>query len=657
MAVFVACDACPAQTTPNTAQPVFSTDQTPLNLDRWQQSDRDAIAELFESASEKMNPEGFPSPDESKRRFLRDFESANSYLSANTTENNYHQWMKFIDADELVEALGNSDALSNSQTARTIGREAVALRYRLIGTAPGLELSVLTQLRSSTEKLIDAIRFRDSDRSAEQIAQQMQKFAEEVRDMDANPSAEDIASITQMIGLLESTGQAQGLISELKARFRNPNINILISEQVVQSAINRGVNQSRPVRDCILGTRIVGTATLGGSVTANVLPALGAARIQVQLAGNVNSRNVGYNGPVKLHTVSHGQVNVTRMLHIDESGVRAEPVVATASLKSQIVSIDHKLRLVRKIASRKAAEQKPQAERISSQRLRSQVAQQFTQQTDEASSISVSDPMAKIRPMLTRLDLREPVRFWGSTDTDIYVEATIARDDQLSAPSLPVLASTRPLVGGRYDVALQVHETVVDNLISPILAGRTMTETQINEWLNRANLGQPQPEAPSNLERNKDDLALEVDDEEAKNEPPFEIDFARLRPIVFEARDQSIKLGIRGTRFVQGRRELNQAMEITANYVPAQLEDGSAILLRTGDVEVDFPTRRRRLSVSQTGLKTTIEKKFADVFPETLLHRPLQVPSTVQLEALAGRSFRPQTIDARDGWLTITVIQ
>jgi hypothetical protein len=56
-------------------------------------------------------------------------------------------------------------------------------------------------------------------------------------------------------------------------------------------------------------------------------------------------------------------------------------------------------------------------------------------------------------------------------------------------------------------------------------------------------------------------------------------------------------------------------------------------------------------------LKTTIEKKFADVFPEMLLHRPLRVPPTIKMEAIAGRSFRPETIDARDGWLTITVIR
>ena len=204
-------------------------------------------------------------------------------------------------------------------------------------------------------------------------------------------------------------------------------------------------------------------------------------------------------------------------------------------------------------------------------------------------------------------------------------------------------------MGGRYDVALQLHETVIDNVISPVLAGRTMTETELNKLLQQSPVQQSTVDQSTNI---VSDTGLSDDDE-----PPFEIDFARLRPIVFESRDQNIKLGIRGTRFAQGSRELNQALEITANYVPARLADGTAMLVRTGEVDVDFPSRNRKLSVSQTGLKTTIEKKFANVFPEMLLHEPLEVPPTVKLEAIAGRSFRPQTIDARDGWLTITVVR
>jgi hypothetical protein len=127
-----------------------------------------------------------------------------------------------------------------------------------------------------------------------------------------------------------------------------------------------------------------------------------------------------------------------------------------------------------------------------------------------------------------------------------------------------------------------------------------------------------------------------------------------LQPIVFEARDQTIRVGVRGSRFAQGNRELKQSMEITATYEPARTGEGKMILIRKGEVEVNFPGGKR-LTVSQAGLKRTIQKKFNKLFPDTLLNRALEVPASTQVDALRGRVFWPRVVDARDGWLTIAV--
>ena len=76
--------------------------------------------------------------------------------------------------------------------------------------------------------------------------------------------------------------------------------------------------------------------------------------------------------------------------------------------------------------------------------------------------------------------------------------------------------------------------------------------------------------------------------------------------------------------------------------------------MRQGDVKVDFPGGRR-LTVSQAGLRRTIQKKFSSVFPEAVLNQTLQIPSDAKVEALRGRVFEPQMIVAQDGWFTIAV--
>jgi hypothetical protein len=177
---------------------------------------------------------------------------------------------------------------------------------------------------------------------------------------------------------------------------------------------------------------------------------------------------------------------------------------------------------------------------------------------------------------------------------------------------------------------------VFDNAFAPVFAGRTFTEDRIKELIEKSGRELPP------RERN----------ENGDFDSPFEIDFSSRQPIVFEAREQVIRMGIRGTRFAQGNRELKQPMEITALYEPAETADGHAILRRKGDVDVSFGSKR--LTVSQAGIKRTVQKKFSNFFPDVVLDRLLEVPADATIDALRGRVFRASSVDARDGWLTIT---
>ncbi len=592
-------------------------------------SDRMQLTAEIQAAAEHVDASRFPDLDISKRQIVGRIEAVDQFFTKRTTPANREAWLKYLD----LQPLGR--AIESEESPAVMAREAIALRYRLIGTAPGLELRDLQSLRRSVEALIEAIRFRDKEKSVTMIANQLTALSQRISELDDAPSSEDIATITAIIGMLESSGQAESAVASLRNTFGQPNIAVLIGEPLIQQVVHQEVNQSRPVRDCILGTRIVGHATINGVVSADLLPAVGSARVQVSMVGQVVTHSTGYNGPVRLRTVGYGDVSVSRTVDLDESGINLQPALAGAELRTEILAIEHNLRLVRKIARKRAAQQKPLADRIALAKMRRQVSEQFTSTTDQARSFTPPEKLSQIRPLLRRLSLDEPASQWESTDDTLLVNATFRRADQLST------VVSRPPITVPYEAAIQVHESVINNAFSPVLAGRTMTEDQLDKLL--ADAGRPLPsEPPSN------------EDPQAEPEPPFEIDFARLQPIVFEARDQTIRIGVRGTRFAQGRRELKRAMEITATYHPAKTADGQAILRRDGEVRVDFPGNNR-LTVSQAGLKPTIQKKFADVFPQTLLDRTIEISSTASIEPLRGRVFHPQLVDAMNGWLTITI--
>lgn len=616
---------------------------------QWAASDRQVVADQMIAAAENLDASRFPELDSSTKAVQTRIAETLAFFADATGAENERQWLEYLNVDPLTEAIESGGSMA------AIGREAIELRTRLVGTAPGLELSVLRSLRDDLARLIEAVRLRDGERAEEQIAKQLQSLAERVAEMDESPSAEDVAVMTAVVGLLEGSNQSPELVNSLRARFCRPNLTILVGELAVQSAINRGLSQSRDVRDCILGSRVVGSATLLGGVTADLLPAIGEVRLNVNLNGQVATRNHVYNGPVVLQTRGAGQVFASRMLHVTETSVSAEPALVQASLNNQITSIQHPLRLVRRIAKKRAAQQKPQADRIAVDKLRSQVAGQFTDQTDQATAITPPPVLKKVAPVLKRMSLDEPSRTLGSTDDRIFIDATMRRRDQLSA------IVSRPHVTQPFAVAIQMHESLIDNTLSPVLAGRTLREGDVAGLMATAGLppkASGNPDVSGNsvnsvLDQPADDASDENEGE--ADEPPFEIDFARIRPIIFEARDQSLRVGVRGTRFASGGREVKRALEISALYQPAFTDDGKAILIRQDDVDVSFSGSSGRLTVSQAGLKVTIQRKFADVFPEVLLDRAVTIPMTAKIESLRGRTYQATSIDAAGGWLSVGV--
>ena len=589
------------------------------------ESERDRLAQQLLAAQETLDADRLPDVASVQQEVLSDMQAVREYFTGATDPQNYQAWMDYLRLEPLEQAI------QEDRPAPVQGRAALQLQQRLIGVAPGLELPAVRGLRESVQRLVGALRFRQGEQSLEAIRDQLEALAERVRQLDRVPSAEDAAAISTAIGILQQSGQAREAIAALRQAFSRANAKVWVREDVIQRVVSRAVNQTEPVRDCILGTRLVGCASLRGAVTADLLPSRGTARLLVTLAADFSSNNTGYNHPVRLKTTGTGQVTAWRTLYLDESGVQPEEeVFVRVWLDSQIDSIQHHLRLVRKIAWKQARRQKPLADRIATEKLRRRVGEQFASQTAEAAALSPPEVLDEARPWLQRLDLPQPSPFWGSTHQALFIQAVIRQSDQLAT-----VVSPPPVTAGSYAAAVQVHESAVRNALSPMLAGRTIDQTLLRDLLDSIDRGPAADNAAP-----EDDAA-------------FELEFARFRPVIFEAREETVRVGVRGTRFEQDGRSLNRPLEITAVYRPQQSE-GVTTLVREGEVDVDFPGGGR-LSLAQTALRSSIQEAFDDLFPPVLLDRPITVPEDAEIEALRDRTFRVRWIEATQGWLSVAI--
>ncbi len=601
----------------------------PIASAQLSESERASVSATIDASRQQLDPQRLPNIPAIEASIRQAVANVDRYFQPITSPENRAAWMEYLATERLLGAMDQQAKLEE------ILKHAERTRGRLVADQVGLELAPLVALRQQVDLLIAASRYGDAEGSIKFIDQQLNSLQERVRDAEPIPSAEHYAALAAITRVIHESNQAAGIPVAMRSAFSHPNVVVSVNSSVVQQAAARQVDRCRPVNDCILGTRVVGTGRLIGAVQARTVPAYGQVAVELTLNAQFTNQSRGYNGPVTVDTTGYGNVTSTRTIFLSESGVSLSPTFTHATLSTQINSINHPLRLVRKIASRRAAEQKPQAEAIGREKLRQQVDREFAQQVEEAARVPSSparqDAINELRTLLTRLDLPEPQRTLGSDAQAIYLFATQAGPEQLAAVN-PAPA----IVSGSYDLAIQLHESTVDNIGTRVFAGRTMSQDQLDRLITRTGRNLPAD----------DQTDAEVND-------PFVIDFAKLRPIIFEARSQMVRIGLRGTRFKQGDRELKQSLEITANYVPVKLVDGSMYLERQGDVEVDFPGHRR-LTIQQVALRRSIQKLFANRFPPQLLTQTLNLPTTLPVESLRGRQLRTVGVDARDGWLSLS---
>ncbi len=652
----------------------------------------DQVTELLNAidrARGELNPDTLPDLVRAETEVVKRMAAVESYFDRSTNSSNKSAWLRYLTMGPLMEAIENEESIARR------GRPAVELESRLRGIHTGLELAPLVNLRTAVQHYIAALRYSDPKRGLASINKQLDALSdlfapEEKSKKGANPessepirsprplselSAEDVAQLERLLGGLSDANQATALVSQIRSHFSKPNLRGWVDGRTITDALSRPINNPNDVNDCILGTRMLGRARITGHVTSQLLPSDQYVRLMVRMDGTFTSTARGFHKPITLDTTGLGKVYAARQFAITEKGITLGETIATADLSTQIRRINHPLKLVRKIALRKAAEQRPLAEAISSNKLRDQTLEGFDEQTAEAAKREFPSIDEAITPWFLRLDFPTLTRSIGSTSEAVYSRANLQRPFGLAAlAEPPPLATIRSVDGegvhpGGYFSAVQVHQSVLDNTIVNLLAGQTLSPAKINELV--AALGIPIPAQVTSspaikaavtstgvepLDLDIDDLSVDdVVEAVAEAEPPeeFEVDLHDFRPVFVEAVDQSLRIGLRGTRFSQGDREISRTLEVAATYRPV-ISDGAMWLIRDEEVDLSFPGTRR-LTISQTAIKTNMEKSFNDLFPKELLHRSFPMPPSVKLPTLAGRVLKVSAIDFTDGWISIAL--
>ena len=498
-------------------------------------------------------------------------------------------WKEYLRFDPLVQEVWKS------------GEHDVASLYkiqrRFYGGFVGLEEG---PFQAVAERLLTFTQLAEAVQNTKLQAEYAAHLDELAATVDAvgqgQPTTEQSSAIARNVAWLESGGQAPELVAQLGGRYSQPNLLIDVSEPFVADALSRPIDQTEPVVDCILGTSISGTGRTVGEVNVDIVPNAEQVQLATHLQGINYSRTVGRNRSALIY--SQGQTTLVgdSTLFVNEQGLAGGPIQTQAHVNNRITGYGSTKggmigNLVKKIAAKKAPQQKAQGERIAASHARTRLTQSMQKEIVAQVADANAQLEAKLRRPLRRFGQYPAHMHYSSSDDALMIRALQSTPGRLAARRGPPPPPARP-------ISVRVHQSLVTNSTQGMLAGRKFDQPRI-QILAESILG----EVPDRLRP-------------VEGQEPFSITFADVDPVSLSFADDVVTFTIRGKAFTSGERKFD-GMHITGKYKLSS--DGHGLkAVRDGDFDITPPGFQRgkdKLNTREIVLKRILQEKFGKALP------------------------------------------
>ncbi len=568
-------------------------------------------------ARTQLNAEFLPKVEVSKAKLIEAVARLENYLTTNP--NAYAAWVKFLQLDAIKAEIAKEKPDTNV---------LVDFEMNMRQNYLGLEFQPYIDVRDSLAGLVRALRYgANPEQTIKLLDASLEKLVEALNEPVTDADSTRAESVGIITNYLYESGQVPWAVAAMRGKFSQPNVRVFVPEMFLNRLVSRPVAQPSPVNECLLGTRVVGNAFLSGSVTADLLPSSSGVALSLNLGANMTSNNVGYNRGVVLTSVGSSPIHASKLIHISPAGISSQPATVASNLQTQITSIQHPLRIVRRIARRKADETQPQARAVAEGRLQNRVRSQFEEQVETQlaeTRVRMASFQQQPRPEFQRIGLVRPAVSVSSSSDTVYALMTQSSPSQLAATAPSSLPKSIDAV------QLEAHQSAVMNAIDTFLGGRTLRNADLDDLVRQFG-GKVTPE-----------LA------EESNSNSWSVTFSTFHPIKVEFDDGLAKLTLRISQMTRGDQILKQNATISASYRPSYV-GGNLRLDREGTVDIEFVGRSTGLAA--VSMRAFLKGKFEDFFKPVLVDAPVNIGQ--RFPALPNLQISGIYLD--NGWMQVGV--
>lgn len=583
------------------------------------------LQNIAREARKQLSADKLPHAAPAKRELIAALDNLERFLSTNPQQ--VESWKNFLRLDAMRE-----EANAEQPNPAILVDLETSMRQNYLG----LEYPQYTRVRDCLMHFHRALRFGSApEQTLKAIDLRLEKLIESLNDPVTETDTERAEAVGVIANYLELSGQAPESLAAMRAKFSQPNVQAYVRESFVTGILVRPVAQPTAVNECLLGTRVVGSACLDGIVSADLMPSNNGVSLCLTLNANLSTNNTGYNRGVVLRSTGSSPIYAAKQIFVNPTGISSTAASVATNLQTQINSIEHRSRIVRRIATRKAAETQPQANVVAEGRLQDRVRTQFDQQVEEQLSqsrvqLASFQKDAQPRPELTRIGLPKPTYSYNSSSTAIYGVLTQRSTSQLAAVKpcdIPKPANAA--------IVIEAHQSAMMNAIDVFLAGRTLRNHDLDDLVRQFD-GKVTPEL-----------------EKEANADPWSITFAAFHPIQIELNDGVVKLTLRIGQMTRGDQVLKQDATVSATYRPTisnGISNGNLRLDREGDVKIEFYGKIS--NIGAVSMRAFLKGKFEETFKPVLVNTPVDLPAPKQANV---PRVQISSLQLDNGWVQINL--
>lgn len=537
------------------------------------------------------------------------------------------RWQKFLQHEDLRGQL--------KPEAKADLRSLQVTLNRYTSGEPGLDAPPFARVRRALQRFVPRLRIQQDAQFADRYATLVEGLAKRLEAYDESPQKKDrtLREAALTVGWLEEHEQAPDLVAMVRQRYSLPNLYVRVSEDLTRVLMQQQVDRCTPIADCVMGTSISGTGNLHGTLDVEFVPSVQNAIIQTAFHGTIATNTHGVNGPAQIMAVGQTQINAHSRLYLDADGLRSTQTTSRADVNTTITGIGSTLprlrgRIVRRVASKRAAQSKGQAEAIAGRHAETKFNAEMDQNVREQLSTANGAIQSKMREPLERLSLYPRLLDFRTSPDELMVAALEAGSAQLGAQDAPP-ALTVP----ESSLALRVHQSTVFNVFSTLLRDRYLNEEKLHSLANKT------------IGKIPDELKNDPDQGE------WSITFDPVEPMTVEFDDETMKITVFGKAYTS-EGSTYDAMNVVGIYRLVPAENGGMKFKRDGELDIlppGFDPMKDKLALRQTTLRTLLKRRFGKLFKEDIEIDGFSLPNRM---SKAG-SFWIVEHRMDDGWLTL----